>query len=494
MSTGTCEQGICARIQQRVARVVGSRRYAMWFDGSSQFDYDLDEQELRVAVPNQFVADWIGKHFEQDLQDAASDELGSTVALSLCVDPVPFTAAGDADQSLPTNSRQAGFKPTSLPARQGGPQRQADPQRQRPAAARLRYRLGEFIVGSSNELAYGAASRMATDDHPVAGDPLFIHGGCGLGKTHLLQGICRQITRKDPAARVHYTTGEQFTNDYITAIRANKLEAFRARMRRLELLAIDDVHFIANKQATQQEFLHSFDHIEMGGARVVLASDSHPKLIKQFSEALVSRCLRGMVVQINSPDAKTRLRLLHVLAKRRGMVLQPSVAQTLASHCDGSVRDIEGMLTKLHALASLGCGGHGKVGSDIAPIGHRLVDHLLQTDAATSLRKPVRFETILDTVTGQLGVGAGQILGRSRHRLVVLARSLVIYLARKLTAMSYPEIAAAMGRRNHSTVITSAQRMGRLLEQNEPILLAGEMTPTTPTELVDRLRHAIGRA
>lgn len=481
--TTTTTTNISTRIASRLEQSVGARRYAMWFDRSARFDYCGDDRTLRVAVPNQFVADWIGRNFGGELQQAAADELGEDVSLQVEVEPSHFA---DADASRTT----ARVTTPSMAAAAPAPARASVDSDRATPVHRLRHRLEDFVVGPSNELGYAAAERLADDDGQH-GHPLFIHGGCGLGKTHLLQGVCRRVLEQQPDARVLYTTGEQFTNDYITAVRSNKLEAFRKRIRQLEVLAVDDVHFIANKQATQQEFLHSFDQIELGGARVVLASDSHPKLIKQFSEALVSRCVRGLVVPIRQPDAATRIRLVEVLAERRGLPLQPSVARSLGQRSTGSVREIEGLLTKLAAVVALARQNGQRVPN---PIGHALVDPLLDgEEAAHTPARPVRFEQVLAMVAEELNVTPQQVLGRSRHRLVVLARSLAIHLTRQLTPMSYPEIAAAMDRGNHSTVITAAQRVQKQIAEDEMIHLPPEMEPITLSELVDRLRRQIVR-
>ncbi|MFW6032781.1 MAG: DnaA ATPase domain-containing protein, partial [Phycisphaeraceae bacterium] len=352
--------------------------------------------------------------------------------------------------------------------------------------SRLRHRLEDFVVGSSNQLAYAAANRMA-EETGEAGSVLFLHGGCGLGKTHLLQGLCRRMLETNRAAKVHYTTGEQFTNDYIAAVRSGKLEGFRRRMRRLDLLAVDDVHFIANKPATQQEFLHSFDHLELGGARVALASDSHPKLIKQFSEALVSRCVRGLVVQIHPPDLELRQQLVQVLAGRRELVLEEGVAAALASRSGGSVREIEGALTKLQAIARL---TRPAGQASAANVGHALVRQLFEHEDGGPVR-PVSLEKVLDVACEQLGVTREQVMGRGRQKMVVLARSLVIHLTRQMTPMSYPEIARAFGRRTHSTVITAEQRVQKQLKQGQRIDLPGELEPVLLADLVDRLRRAV---
>jgi chromosomal replication initiator protein len=473
-----------------LAQRIGERPFAMWFERSVRFSYEANDRTLRVAVPNRFVADWIQRKFDEEIQGVAADVLDEQIAVDVEIDPARFARQDEVSSADP-----------AAPPRHCAP-RVVPPTRPAPAeAARsrgtLRHSLDDFIVGPSNELAHAAAERLAealaTGTHLPMGDgPLFLHGGCGLGKTHLLQGLCRRVLEQaettGQSIRVHYTTGEQFTNDYITAVRSNKLEAFRRRMRSLDLLAVDDVHFIANKTATQQEFLHSFDQIELGGARVVLASDSHPKLIKQFSEALVSRCVRGLVVQINPPDGATRRRLVLALAERRGLMLQPSAAEAIAASANGSVREIEGLLTKLHALATLTGEQHR------GAIGHALVDRLLAGEGASvGRRTPLRFEHVAAAVQEELGVTTAQLASRSRHKHVVLARALIVHLARQLTSMSFPEIAAAMGKPNHSTVITAAQRLAKQLEGRETVVLPGSATQLPLADLVERLRRTIER-
>lgn len=472
----------------------------MWFDQSAQFDYDDNDPAdpagpgtLRVAVPNRFIADGIDRHFHDALEEAAQQEIGERVHLDVQIAPERFTIAAPADDAFESiDAHPTDPRPARSAARLQRPGvrvgRPAAPRTSQTTALRgLRHRLDEFIVGPSNQLAFAAAQRLA-DDETETGAPLFIHGGCGLGKTHLLQGICRHVLEQHPDARVLYTTGEQFTNEYITAVRSNKLERFRKWIRGLDLLAVDDVHFIANKQATQQEFLHSFDQIELSGARVALASDSHPKLIEQFSEALVSRCVRGLVVPVKPPDPKTRARLVQVLAERRSLHLSPQAAQAIGQQSQGSVREIEGALTKLHALVTLSRQNGERVAE---PIGRQFVQQLLDVDASHAPRAPIRFEHLLEAVCQELGVTSEQVLGRGRHRIVVLARSLTVHLARQLTSMSYPEIAAALGRDNHSTVITAAQRITRQLKSDAPTALPPHLDGETLPDLVDRLKRQI---
>ncbi len=444
----------------------------MWFDRSARFGYDDRERRLKVAVPNRFIADWIGRNFDDHLRRVAAEELGEDVKLCVQVEPEQFPA------ELSAARRETPSSP--LPRR-----RPVDAS----VSANLRYRLEHFVVGPSNQMAFSAANALV-DDSAMHTGPLFIHGGCGLGKTHLLQGLCARMLELRPDAAVLYTTGEQFTNDFLTAVRTNRIDDFRRRIRKLDLLAVDDIHFIADKQATQQEFLHSFDAIDLGGAKVVMASDCHPKLIRKFSEALVSRCVRGFVVEVHKPDTTTRMRIIRALAQRRGLSLLEPAVTILANRCSGSVRDIEGMLTRLHALAHLDGSGRRSNG-----IGRALVDRLFEVAAASMPRKPIRFEQILDTVAEHLHVDRNAILGGNRNRNVVLARSMVIHLARLMTSMSYPEIAAAMGRTNHSTIITAAKRIReQIADASMQVTLPGSLEPISYADLADQLFHRVHQA
>ena len=477
---------IAARITERLKEEVGPQRYDRVFSSSTQLGVSAaqasDAPSLCVAVPSRFVADLIDRQFGQSLRRVANQELGDQAELRFEVDPERFPRQHDGKPAASANQVQAAAKPLAAPAT-------------KPRAA-FRHRLKDFIIGDCNALAFSAAERVAmhaTDPEANAPSPLFIHGHCGLGKTHLLQGLCQRARQLHPQAKVEYTTGERFTNDFIHAVRTQKLDAFRARLRGLNLLAIDDVQFIAAKEKTQQEFLHTFEQIELGGARVVLAGDTHPRQIQHFSDALVSRCLRGLVVEVAEPDETTRAKLVAELGRRQGLVFEPSAAERLAVCYPGSVRELQGAITKLHALATLDQRDATNPSPTMA-IGHAWVDRLTRHDTAVAPVKPIRCSLILKEVADALAVPVEQVLGRSRHRHVVLARTLFCYLSHKLTSLSYPEIARSIERRNHSTIITAVQRFKKQLEHNEPVMTAVDADPVTPTALVDRLTARIRRA
>lgn len=499
MSTATSPSDIVARINDHLIEKVGAQRVAMWFDGSANMDFDQENNRLRIAVPNRYVADWISQNFRETLSDATRNATGEAAELDLLIEPDRFTRSANngthapaPDNSVqhgsiaPTHARSGDFSNAQSQLFQRNPSGHAAMGASTQQS--LRHELDDFIVGPSNAMAFAASQRLADDQVELSG-PLFIHGGCGLGKTHLLQGVCKRMLERNPQAAVLYTTGEQFTNAFITAVRDNRMEEFRRKLRSLDLLAVDDVHFIASKERTQMEFLHSFDQIEMAGARVVLASDCHPKLIKQFSESLISRCIRGLVVQVNKPDLETRVRLIRALAAQRGFVLSEPAGRLLASHADPSVRELQGVLTKLHALVSLT--SDQKQGE---PVSMALIHKLLDEQFDSQPLRPVRFQDVLEKTCQHIGVETKSVLSPSRHRHLVLARSLAIYLGRKLTSMSYPEIAEAMNRSNHSTIITACQRMEKQIKENKPMLLPGRADQVTPSQLSEEIRREIVHA
>lgn len=510
MTAVASSQSSCARITDRLVELLGQRRYSMWFDRSAHLDYRAEPPRLEVAVPNQFIADWIRRNFRGALRDAARGVGGDEVDLDVRVDPERFrqdrpqTARADRDvtrrdlreddHGTSDISGQAGRdvdRAGRLMSTPGVAQSAGDLATPRAAKQLLRHRLESFIVGHSNELGYAAAVRLVEDDGAAAPNPLFIHGGCGLGKTHLLQGICRRAYERNPNAAVLYTTAEQFTNEFLTAVKTNRIDGFRRRIRQLELLAVDDVNFLANKQATQREFLHSFDAIQLSGAKLALASDNHPQLIRQFSEQLISRCMRGMVVEVRTPDTQTRMRVIRALAAARGLSLLDGVIETLGQHCRGSIREIEGTLTKLHALARIAERHRNGPGGD-NQIGHALLNRLLHGDFDV-VRKIVRFENIEKVVCARMRVTRSQLTAAGRHRQVVLARSLLTHLARRMTSMSFPEIAAKFDRRSHSTVVTAARRVDKMIADESVVDVPGEMQPVVVTELIGQLHDAIRR-
>ena len=478
---------LSAKIALRLSEKLGPHKYQMWFEHSARIV--ISGARLTVATDTQFVADWIISHFNSDLDDAATEVLGREAIVTVRVEP-ELTGTGNghavdgraARTRGTTNGRMNGHANGTAPVRLISGLR--------PTGASHR-RLEDFIVGPCNRLAYLAALQFAEETSPITSGGaslLFVHGPCGVGKSHLVQGICaRFAATASRSVNVRYVTGEQFTNEYITAVRASELDAFRRRSRKLDLLVIDDVHFLSNKVATQSEFMHTIDAIDLSGARVALASDEHPRQIRSFSQALVSRFLSGMVVSLQTPALETRTELIRRMAGARGMKISPASIEALAAGCIGSVREIEGALSKLTALRSLsGQDERGEIGLSLV--------QAVMNDQAWRPRVPVRIETIVDVVCSRLAVNPADLRTRNRHRRVVLARGIIAHLARCLTTKSYPEIALSMGRRYHSTIHTAAARTQKLLLDDIVTEMTPDSRPIRLRELVDQIRQIIMRS
>jgi chromosomal replication initiator protein len=360
-------------------------------------------------------------------------------------------------------------------------------------------------VGEANRLAFTAATRLADPDAPPA--PVFIHGVCGVGKTHLVQGAANLFLERCPGAKVRYVTGETFTNDFVQAIKTGRVDQFRKVYRDAALLVIDDVHFLTNKDATQQELLHTFDTLGLGGSRILLASDEHPREILKLSEKLVSRFMSGAVVRIDAPDPALRRALIRTFALRRSLSLDDDAVEVLAQRSEratgslggfgGSVRELEGLLNQVEALARLAPtlpgtsrnGGLASIGADLVRRALGLEVRQVNTSSHAHPRRPIPVQTIVEHVCRSLHVDLNDFTGRGRHKRVVFARSVAAQLSRELTTQSFPEIARGMGRTNHSTIITAQRRLQRQIETRPHDILSGELAPMHPgMTLVDFLR------
>lgn len=433
-----------------LAERVGPQRFNAWFKATTRLS--IENQHVKLSVPNPFVASWIESHFMPDLEHAVQEGLGQQRRVMICV---------DASLSSQFRKRQLDTQATQV-ARSTSGHGRGRSHFENPS---LRYRLDDFVVGTSNQLAFTAALAAASGERTF--NPLFVHGGCGLGKTHLLQGICNaaQHHKGRRPIRWRYVTGEQFTNEFVSAIQKKQLDPFRASYRKLDLLVIDDVHFLAAKRATQEEFLHTFNTIDTAGKQIVMASDAHPKLVGQLNEQLVSRFVSGMVVRIEPPDQITRLKILRRLAGKMNTAIGEDVLAYIAMHIRGSVRELEGSLLKLTALAGL----KGETVT-VQTAGEVLADHLAQTESAVTLGD------IESIVAAYFGITPADIHSSRRTRTVSLARMVAMTLGRRHTTMSFPEIARFMGK-NHSSVVLAVQRMEKLLAEDG---MCSWMTPAGP--------------
>jgi len=478
-----------AALAAELERIIGTEPCDRYFRAASTLC--IRDGAVVVEVPSEFLAGNLDRRFGRALRDAASRVLGDQAAVRFGVLATPPDSASSTPGSTPDPA------PPHLRASLHG---QSSPRPvRRPRTGAAWRRLDSFIVGRSNRFAFSAAEQIASGDRRFS--PLFIHGRCGLGKTHLLQGIADQFLRTHPGARVKLVTAEAFTNAFIAAVQNRTLDEFRQRFRRVDLLCIDDVHFISNKHKTQSELLHTFDAVDIDGKLVALASDEHPQGIERLSAGLSSRFMQGAIVQLEPPDAELRCRILHEVSQTRGLALSEQAIAALSDHAArramlqgnaASVRELIGLVTQVEAFSRL---MPDLIASDTS--GLALVHAALglnrsgETDQPSGPRRPVRLETIIDVVCARLGVTREEFTSSRRARAMVLARAMVVLLARRMSNHSFPEIARAMGRPNHSSVITMHNRILAQIETGQRADLPGLDAPIHIADLADQIQQAV---
>lgn len=330
------------------------------------------------------------------------------------------------------------------------------------------YTFDQFVVGTSNRLAHAACGAVCNQLGTLY-NPLFLHGASGLGKTHLLQATCAEVLRTRPHLRVIYITCETFVNDFVRAIAAGQWQPFRDCARAADLLAIDDVQFLANRESSQEELFHTFNALYQSHKQIILSADSAPTDIPTLEDRLVSRFNWGLVVQIDTPTRETRQAILHKKARLRGVEVPDEVIDFIAGHIDANIRILEGTLTRLITEAHLG----GK------PLNVDTARTLLAA-ATPQNQRPLQVSEILEAVSKHSGIRMQDLVGRKRTRSVSHPRQVAMYLARKLTPLSLEEIGVHFGGRDHSTVL-HAERTIEVERARDP-----EVAHTL-TQLIQRL-------
>ena len=473
----------CDRIREHIVGSLGAnrvRRYLNERTGMSQ----LEDGSIELTAGDAFTLDMIERRLGESIRIAAQFALGVT-------EPVVRYRIEE--------SHRPEQHDHPAPARTGGVDNRvalrlpasAEPYARTP-------RLEEFIVGASNRLAFESVRQCV--ESSSAGVPVFLHGSCGVGKTHLLRGATMLARKLRPGCKVRYTTGEAFTNAFVTAIRTRTVDAFQKKYRGLDLLCIDDIHLMAGKQATQHELLQIFNTLSLGGARIILASDAHPRTIARFDQALASRFSAGLVVRLDEPDRELAARLVHEIARKRGMIVDDACARVICERVGAgrgaSVRDLEGAVVQIQAVARLlDRDQHPGSGAFTPTAAHvRKALALRCGDDAPASNAPLALDSIIRGVCSELRVSMSDLRGKGRQKKVVLARELIVHLARQLTSKSFPEIAHELGRRNHSTVITAAKRFKDRLNDAQSVVADCPFDGLPLSELTQRLTQSVQHA
>ncbi|MFO0705828.1 MAG: chromosomal replication initiator protein DnaA [Nitrospira sp.] len=435
MSIDTVWQEALHYIQGKVPKQV----YETWF---TPVHLDrIEDSTAHIGVPNKFFGDWLGTHYGPLLAEAVSSARGGgDMAVSFMVFQKPGKPAAESASAL-----AAVKTATQTKARRGI---QLNP----------KYTFKNFVVGAGNQFAHAAC--MAVAEQPgKAYNPLFIYGGVGLGKTHLLNAIGNHVAERTDL-RIAYLTTEQFTNEVINSIRYDKMTDLRKRYRHIDMLMIDDIQFLAGKERTQEEFFHTFNALYEAHKQIVLSSDRFPKDMPDIEERLRSRFEWGLIADLQPPDVETRIAILRKKSEDEGVTLPEDVIQFLATTMKSNIRELEGSLVRLGAYASL--------------TGQKITLEMAKTvlrDLIGDTRKVVSMEDIQEAVCTQYHVKLTELKSRRRSKTLVHPRQIAMYLCRELTDASYPEIGRHFGGKDHTTIIHACRQVAKGKE-SDPALHA----------------------
>ncbi len=435
-------EGLWSEVSSRLKGALNETTYRTWFDhveGAA-----LDDDGFVLSVPNNFTRDWIEGHFLGLIRAAIADATGQERRVQLAIVESRDEAAAVAAAGPETVS-------PALP----GP------------GFNAKYTFDSFVIGSSNRFAHAAA--LAVAEAPAqAYNPLFIYGGTGLGKTHLLQAISQYVGEHQSELSVRYVTSETFMNDFINALRDKRIEGFKQRYRAYDLLLIDDIQFFEHKERIQEEFFHTFNSIYEAGGQLVISSDRPPREISTLEERLRSRFEWGLITDIQPPDLETRIAILRKKVKTDGIhITDPKVLEFIAGRISSNIRELEGALTRVVAFSSL----TGR------PMSEDLAQDVLKDVFPQGEVPQVSIERIQELVSDRFGLSLEELCGDRRSQNIVYPRQVAMYLSRELTDSSLPKIGRQFGGRDHTTVIHATTKIARMIREDRSVYnLVQELT------------------
>ncbi len=408
--------------------------YDTWVRSAELVSHQQDT--FTVGVQNAYARDWLESRLSNTVNRLLTGIMGKPQAVQFVVWHKEYDAGEEEAETLPAE--------VDAPMQ--------DPPLRSNSTISPRYTFENFVVGASNRLAHAAC--MAVAENPArAYNPLFLYGGVGLGKTHLLHAIGSTAIRQ--GLQVLYVSSEEFTNDLINAIRTHNTPAFRERYRRIDVMLIDDIQFIAGKESTQEEFFHTFNALHGQDKQIVMSSDRPPKAMITLEERLRSRFEWGLTADIQPPDLETRIAILRSKAERAGHRVPVEILETIARLVQSNIRELEGALTRVMAFADLS--------------GQPLSIQLVQTALADLLpqRGSLEPRQVLVAVANVFGLTPDELLGRSRSREVALPRQVAMYLMREEVNASLPQIGEVIGGRDHTTVMYACEKVAELIERDD---------------------------
>lgn len=397
----------------------------------------LDGKTIIVEAPNDFAREWLDGNYKDILTEILYDLIGENMTLKFVI---PETNIEDPVMTSATHK-----KPVKPDNSTDSVQHMLNP----------KYTFDTFVIGSGNRFAH-AASLAVAEAPAKAYNPLFIYGGVGLGKTHLMHAIGHYVLEHNPMAKVVYLTSEKFTNEFINSIRDNRPDDFRNKYRNVDILLIDDIQFLAGKESTQEEFFHTFNTLHEENKQIIISSDRPPREIPTLEDRLRSRFEWGLITDITPPDLETRIAILRKKAKAEGLDIPNEVMLYIANQIDSNIRELEGALIRVVAYSSL---ENKDINADLAA-------EALKSIIPSSKPRVVTIQDIQRVVGEQYGVKLEDFSAKKRTKSIAFPRQIAMYLSRELTDFSLPKIGEEFGGRDHTTVIHAHEKISNLIQSD----------------------------
>jgi len=447
MSNATTLDKIWQAVLGEMELTVGKAQFSTWFYNTSIMS--LDDDKAIIRVPNGFSKKWLEEKYNKQILQSLKGFCTGVHEISYYISEKKEAKGAAAKPASQTKPSALGIK-KDLKLHKFGLQERT--------GLNPRYTFDSFVVGSNNALAE-AAARAVAEDPGNKYNPLFIYGGVGLGKTHLLQAIGNAIIRKSKGAKVKYASAENFASDLVSSIRRKEVTEFKDKYRQVDIFLIDDIQFLGGKQKSQEEFFHTYNTLHQAGRQVVLCSDRPPREIPALEDRLCSRFEGGMMADISQPDLETRIAILDAKGREQGMNIDPEVLGFLASHVQNNIRELEGALNKFIASCQIQDWEFNVKSAKL----------VMASMIGASQRQAITAQHIVKKVAKFFNLKTEDIMGVSRRSEIVKPRQIAIYLMRKESNFSYPTIGDYL-KKDHSTIMHSYRKIKEAVNRDETVL------------------------